>query len=202
MNKQQIIDKLEFLKAQALNINFELIDIMAELQEQKTEPQTQKRVFEQMSDEGIDTSFYFEFFEENFPGAFIWGNRDFCDFGIDEIIKNIIDDSCNDEEILQNLKKETGKDYKQRTLRGYCQSDWQNLFFVEGTLTEKQIDYIEAYYFGMVQEYFDTVEECCFIVCDFEDTKTALAEQTGEDKNNIIIKKITGYIKTPVFEEE
>lgn len=202
MNKQQIINKLEFLKAQALNINLELVDILAELQEQKTEPQTEKRVFEQMRDEGTDTSFYFDCFKESFPDAFIWGNRDFCDFGIDDTIKEALNNSFNTEELIENLKKETGKDYEKRTLRGYCQRDWQNLFFVKGTLTEKQIEYIEAYYFGMVQEYFDTTEKCCYIVCDFEDTKTALAEQTGEDKNNIIIKKITGYTKHPVYEEE
>lgn len=41
----------------------------------------------------------------------------------------------------------------------------------------------------MVQEYFDTTEECSYIICDFEDTKTALAEQTGEDKTTLLLKK-------------
>lgn len=97
-----------------------IMDLQELLQEkeQKTEQPTNKRVFEQMSDEGVDTTFYFDNFEESFPNAFIWGNRDFCEFGIDDKIKEALNNSFDTKELLENLKKRRGK----TTNRGLCEA--------------------------------------------------------------------------------
>lgn len=208
-NMEKIKNIVDYLVTHNKNYNkqqyykiLELQDILNEKQEEK--PKARKKVvFEEMEPDDWAGRWIFDDWDMEYKNAFIWGNSDFKYFGIDETIQNIIDDSCNNDEILENLKKETGQNYKIAVLRGYSQGDWQNLFYIENTMTAETIKEIESFYFGLYREYFDTNESVSYIVCDYEDdTKAALAEQAGLNKDDIIIKQIIGYTKTPVFEEE
>mgnify|MGYP003291138551 CR=1 FL=1 len=54
--------------------------------------------------------------------------------------------------ILTCLKVITGHQYKATGIRGYCQSDYCDVYCLEET-TQKELDFVEAVYFGTGSEY-------------------------------------------------
>ena len=116
----------------------------------------------------------------------IAGNRDFEEFGDDDLIKitkneyydddeTLIeneDGSCYVEEIGYNydtaeeLAKVSGKkNWVEGSFRGYSQSDWQKVWYVKDEVSQDELDYMEAFYMGKVSEFSDE-DECYYSVPD------------------------------------
>ena len=101
----------------------------------------------------------------------IYGNRDFMDFGDPELLSIVSGDYYDDEvgydyETLNQLKKTTGKDWKVRTMRGYSQGDWQEIYYTE-EISEGYLEEIENFYMGKVDEfkvYEDEDEDDYYVV--------------------------------------
>ena len=114
----------------------------------------------------------------------IAGNRDFREFGDDELIKitkndyydydeTLIeneDDSCYEDvigynyETAEELAKVSGKkNWVKDAFRGYSQSDWQTVWYVKDEVSQNEFNYMEAFYMGMVSEFRDE-DECCYYV--------------------------------------
>lgn len=116
----------------------------------------------------------------------IAGNRDFEEFGDDDLIKitkneyydddeTLIeneDGSCYEDEIgysyetAEELAKVSGKkNWVEGTFRGYSQSDWQTVWYVKGEVSQDELDYMEAFYMGKISEFHDE-DMCSYYVPD------------------------------------
>lgn len=93
----------------------------------------------------------------------ICGNRNFIKIG-DETLIEIIegnyydDDLAYDYEVLEELKKVTGKTWTKDEIRGYSQGDWNLVYYVEDEVSREQLEEIENFYMGKVSE-FTVVED-------------------------------------------
>ena len=99
----------------------------------------------------------------------ICGNRTFQEIG-DKRLLAIVKENYYDGdvgynyEILDELKKVTGKVWKTYTMSGYCQGDWQILYYVVDEVTSSEIETIENFYMGKVTEF--EIEEDGEDVCN------------------------------------
>lgn len=193
----------DFLEEADLNEDATLEEVNKALVECGIKPIPDKYVFTQTGDDGVDTTFYFE--DNALDGAIIAGNREYTDFFyIDSELESKLKEECylsNTKDVVAFLTKETGKEYTYKTLRGYCQSDWQYMYYSKDKFTKERLQEIEDFYFGNVVEYADE-EDTTTIVPDSVNTKEYLAQITGCKPEDIILRKIKGYVKTPIYEEE
>ena len=124
-----------------------------------------KTILTKVPDENVyfdfeDFNSYVDFDKERF---IICGNSHFRNIG-DEKLISIVEGTYYDEEVgydyetLEMLKKVTGKDWTETTLRGYSQSDWQTLYYVVDDSTIDELEMIETFYMGKVTEF--KVKEC------------------------------------------
>ena len=92
----------------------------------------------------------------------IYGNHNFREFS-DSILLSIVKGDYYDDElgyeydIFEELEKYTGKKWKQTTIKGYSQGDWQDVYYVEGEVSKEYIKEIEDFYMGKVTGF--TVSE-------------------------------------------
>ena len=79
----------------------------------------------------------------------IYGNHDFREFG-DSILLSIVSGNYYDDEfgyeydIFEELEKYTGKKWKQTTIKGYSQGDWQDVYYVDGSTPTDIRDYYKS----------------------------------------------------------
>ena len=112
-----------------------------------------------------DENSYYEFedlMELDKKRFIIYGNDDFREMGDKELISIVKGEYYDDElgydyDPFEVLKKVTGKDWEETTLRGYSQGDWQTLYYVKDEVTDNEIETIENFYMGKVTEF--TVDE-------------------------------------------
>lgn len=104
----------------------------------------------------------------------ITGNRDFSDLGDKALVKIIKGDYYDDDdtevvaddgtvseetigydyETVAELEKVSGKKgWNKTTIRGYSQGDWNEVWYVESEVTDKEIKYIEDFYMGKISEF-------------------------------------------------
>lgn len=151
----------------------------------------------------------------------IIGNREYkkyC-FSNNEKIQDFWQDyyayNFNADETIQELKELTNKDFEYCYIRGYCQRDWQLLFFEKNTLTKKDIDFIECVYFCKCDEFYPdpdenddlypviTILECDIDYKNYNDSiKSYIADEIGFEKENIRLAFIDSYKTIPVYKYE
>ena len=163
-----------------------------------------------------DDDLFFEPLEEDIissgnKDAFITGNREYNSIGDEDYIDIVNGDYYDDEleydyEPMDELKKVTGKEWEEVTLRGYMQREWQTLYYVKGTLTQERINHIENYYFGKVSGYEVEDENgdnyCCFVPHDIEgDGKKAICEYLGLNQDEVKVLVDDGYTKEYKYKE-
>ena len=106
----------------------------------------------------------------------IAGNRSFKEFGDSDLIKIVKgnyydddetlieneDDSCYEDvigynyETAEELAKVSGKkNWVETSFSGYSQSDWQTVWYVKDEVSQDELEYMEAFYMGMVSAFFD-----------------------------------------------
>ena len=116
----------------------------------------------------------------------IAGNRDFKEFGDDDLIKIVKNDYYDDDETLienedgscyedeigynydtaEELAKVSGKkNWVETTFRGYSQSDWQTVWYAKDEVSHGELKYMEAFYMGKISEFRDE-DECYYSVLD------------------------------------
>ena len=114
----------------------------------------------------------------------IAGNRDFREFGDSDLIKIVKGDyydydetlienedgSCYEDDIgydyetAEELAKVSGKkNWVEGTFRGYSQSDWQTIWYVEDEVSQDELKYMENFYMGMISEFCDE-DDCGYYV--------------------------------------
>lgn len=127
----------------------------------------------------------------------IAGNEDFRSFGDSEYIDIIRGDYYDDEvgydyETLEELEKISEKHWNETCIRGCCQRDWQKLYYTD-EVSEEEIDYLEAMYFGDVTAYVDE-DNCYYLIPNYivYKGKQAICDFLGYDDKETVIKKISG----------
>lgn len=112
----------------------------------------------------------------------------------------------NNEDFLEAL---TGKKYYSRELHGCSQSDWNTLYYPEGT-DEKTIYDIETRYFNLGSEWYITTndpdeEEYNIYTTSYneEDIRKEIADYLDADPDQIVLRKYSGEDQnfTSNFEE-
>lgn len=97
---------------------------------------------------------------------------------------------CDDDYFTDILSIVTSKDWEVTTIRGYSQSDWNNIFYVKN---EIDIETIAAAYFGMWSEWAiekgaeDEIGVCYQILDNVDDIKEYFANIFKTSKDNIML---------------
>ena len=122
-----------------------------------------------------DEDMYYRFEDEveiDTERIIIYGNHSFREFG-DLTLLSIVSGDYYDEDtgyeydVLEQLEKYTGKKWKQTTIKGYSQGDWQDVYYVEGEVCKEYIEEIENFYMGKITEFRATEDDdpdSCYIV--------------------------------------
>lgn len=176
-----------------------------------------KKIITFYEEEANDGDLFWEDVTEELEqaGAVLCGNRDLNNYNytdIEEInaaIKDRENYFINNDELIAELEKATGKKYTVTQIRGCCQRDYIYLFYVKNELTQDQINYIEDLFFGKYNLYYadDENGDGCGYLVTFSEYNNRdqlykiLAEQAGQDVKNIKIMQIAGYKQTPIYKE-
>ena len=140
----------------------------------------------------------------------ICGNRHFRNIGDKKLI-SIVEGNYYDEEAeyeyetLEELKKVTGKVWDTHTMRGYCQGDWNILYYVVDEVDEDEIELIENFYMGKVTEFeIDDDGECYHDYCPDDVVwkgKKSICEYFGIKEEETTIYEDDGYEKVYRYKE-
>lgn len=140
-------------------------------------------------------------------GIIIEGNRWFNSMiysrNHEKEIKEILEYYA-DSEILSELEKVTGKEYASRDINGYSQSDWNVLYYPVGEFSEEQLNEIEDAYFGKYDIYRHRGDAEVWVPVFHSDNrpvKKIISDYTGYPESDIVVRKISGYTKTPNYVE-
>lgn len=114
--------------------------------------------------------------------------------------------------ILGMLEVITGKEWYKTTIRGCCQSDWQDLFYSPEEWTKEEISNFETMYFNtgtewLIHEGEEEPEEPedisgYSVYCtswNDEGIKKEIIEAAGYEPEEVILYEFDGYMQTPVY---
>ena len=111
-----------------------------------------------------DENTYIDFDEVgvDLNNVIICGNIRFREYGKETLLDIVKGDYYDDEtgydyESFEQLEKITGKKWEKTTIRGYSQSDWQEVYYTS-IISQEEINEIENFYMGKVSE-FEAYEE-------------------------------------------
>ena len=140
----------------------------------------------------------------------IYGNHNFREFS-DSILLSIVKGDYYDDElgyeydIFEELEKYTGKKWKQTTIKGYSQGDWQDVYYVEGEVSKEYIKEIEDFYMGKVTGFTvseDNGDYDEFVPNDIVwEGKEAICRYLGLPLESTTIYKDVGYEKVYKYKE-
>ena len=163
-----------------------------------------------------DEDMYYRFEDEVEIGTekiIIYGNHNFREFG-DFVLLAIVqgvyydDDTGYKYNILEQLEKYTGKKWKQTTIKGYSQGDWQDVYYVEDEVSKEYIEEIENFYMNKISEFRvieDDDPDFYYIVYVPDDVvwkgKEAICMYLDLQPETTIILKDDGYEKVYKYTE-
>lgn len=174
----------------------------------------EKHIFYEVPDDEIPydmSEFVFEddglFGKDGKDGLIIDGHGDFTTLiysqDHEDEINELLHSYYDSDEIVEELKKITGKNYIADQFRGYSQSDWVNVYYPEGEFSDEWITYLSDAYMGCYYAYRSDDGELVFITdSDKRNPKQIIADDMGYEPSQIILKKFTGYTKTPNYEDD
>ena len=166
-------------------------------------------ILRKVPDEDVYYNFE-DFIELDKKRFIICGNDDFRSFGDKKLI-SIVEGTYYDKEVgynyetLEELKKVTGKVWEETTLRGYSQSDYQTLYYIDEEVDKEEIEMIENFYMGKVSEFEveedgDTYHE--FVPDDVVwEGKKSICDYLGLSVDSTTIYEDDGYEKVYKYKE-
>ena len=171
-----------------------------------------KTILRKVPDEDVYYNFE-DFIELDETKFIICGNDDFTSLGDKKLI-SIVEGTYYDDEVgydyetLEELKKVTGKVWEETTIRGYSQSDYQTLYYVDEEVDKEEIEMIENFYMGKVSE-FEVKEDGDddftyheFVPDDIVwEGKKSICDYLGLNVDSTTIYKDDGYKKVYKYKE-
>ena len=140
----------------------------------------------------------------------IYGNHNFREFSDSMLLSIVKGDYYDDElgyeyDIFEELEKYTGKKWKQTTIKGYSQGDWQDVYYVEGEVSKEYIKEIEDFYMGKVTGFTvseDNGDYDEFVPNDIVwEGKEAICKYLGLPLESTTIYEDVGYEKVYKYKE-
>ena len=138
----------------------------------------------------------------------ITGNRQFAEYGDDDLLavikNNYYDDDVEakedadgtyteetigyDYDLYAELKKLTGKEWNQTTIKGYSQGEWQDVYYAKDEIDNLRIKEIEDFYMGKISEFHDEDMVCYYVPDEVVwNGKKAICDYLGLDPNDTTI---------------
>lgn len=183
-----------------------------------------------------DEEVYTSCFEEEYEAEegvekkiLVCGNRDFREYGDETLLKVVKGDYYDDDidpatdesigydyEVLEELKKLTGKDWDEYEFKGYSQGDWQKVYYIKDEVSMQRLQLLDAYYMGKYSEYrvFENFEGdpqkaedseddyILYIIHDVEwKGKEAICKDLGFSPDDTIILQDDGYCRVYKYKE-
>ena len=150
-------------------------------------------------------------------------NADECRAFAERLLRGDLDDDADALAALMSLVE--GKPWKSRTIRGSCQSDWNEISYPADEWPDEALSVFECEYWNTGDEWGvyevdaaalekidledvtrDELEEACEMPCstythgwDDEKIKIELAEAFGAAPEDVVLLKFDGYVKTPSY---
>jgi hypothetical protein len=109
--------------------------------------------------------------------------------------------------LIKALALMTGKAWTWRTLRGSCQGDWIDCFYIEEEWTRAALDVLEAEYFNTGTEWHITEDENDLGYYQYctgwndEMIRREIAETSGATPENVVLLKFTGWVSSASYAE-
>ena len=172
-----------------------------------------KTILKAVPDEDMYIDFNDFVSEHDLSNIIIHGNRDFTSYGEDTLISVVSGDYYDDDlgydyEPLEELNKLTGKTWIKTWISGYSQSDWNDLYFVKGEVSEDFLKSIEDFYMAKVTEFkmFENEDDDDYYTVYVPDDivwkgKSAICDYLKLDKNNTTVLLTDGYEKVIKYKE-
>ena len=132
----------------------------------------------------------------------------------------IIDFSCcvcsrEDEIICSVLSIVDGRKWDYKPIHGYCQSDWNYIYYPVDEWSENAIKQFETEYFDMGTEWIitdefdpeeDTLNDLCGASiychsCNIDDIRKEIAEAEDVKPEEVVLYEFAGYEKIPKYRE-
>ena len=158
-----------------------------------------------------DMNYYFEdYMDVDKSKVIICGNRHFRKIGDSELLsivegKYYDPETEYDYETLEELKKVTGKVWDTHTMRGYCQGDWNYLYYVVDEVDKDDIELIENFYMGKVTEFEVEEDGDCYHDYVPDDIvwegKKSICDYFGIKEEDTLIYEDDGYEKVYRYKE-
>lgn len=150
-------------------------------------------------------------------------NADECRAFAERLLRGDLDDDADALAALMSLVEE--KPWESRTIRGSCQSDWNEIAYPVDEWTKKELEYFECEYWNMGDEWdiypFNAdeweeleregvtrdnvvdVEDAPGIIYthewDNEKIKIEIAEAFDVAPEDVVLMKYDGYVRTPRY---
>lgn len=106
--------------------------------------------------------------------------------------------SESESDIITALQLITRKSWRSVSIRGVCQSDWNDAY-VSDSITNETISYVEMCYFNTGSEFIVSENYRDFKSGDGYSVYVSGASELRETYGKIKIYEITGYTHTPVY---
>ncbi len=140
----------------------------------------------------------------NWPGIIFHGNRWFKSHTTPEF-DAIYDRFDGEKRILRALHLVTGERYEKRTIRGTCQSDWQEIYYPVADYSKSDICFLEIEYFNLGSEWTVTWHDEEFGMYCYgdtpEDVRLEIASIIGVNADDIVLYEFSGWSRTPEYKE-
>ncbi len=109
----------------------------------------------------------------------------------------------DDENIIKALNLLTGGNWEFTKIRGYCQSDWQGVYYDSSKWSKDDIKALEIDYFNLGTGYdcypADDPEDTTYIYVYYDDAKKEISDCYGVKPDEVVIYQFDGYTKTPKY---
>lgn len=165
-----------------------------------------KIIAEQIPPEWQESPIDFANWFDMWPGVIIHGNRHYHSHTTPEFdaIYNRFD---GEKRILRALHLVTGKRHEKRTIRGYSQGEWQEIYYPVSDYTREALDMLEIEYFNMGSEWViktaddpDGYSLYCYTT-GADCIREEIANATGEKPEDITLHIFDGWTKTAQYTE-
>ena len=150
-------------------------------------------------------------------------NADECRAFAERLLRGDLDDDADALAALMSLVE--GKPWESRTIRGACQSDWNEIAYPVDEWPDESLSAFECEYWNTGDEWEvfeidadelekidledvtrDELEEACEMPCctythewDDEKIKIEIAEEFDAAPEDVILLKFDGYVRTPRY---
>lgn len=112
------------------------------------------------------------------------------------------DDPEDDENIIKALNLLTGGNWEYTEIRGYCQGDWQGVYYDSNKWTNENLRFFEITYFNLGSEYecypADDPEDTIYIYV-YDDARAEISDYYGVKPDEVNIYQFARYTKTPKY---